>query len=297
MARTALKALFVFALLALACSMAALAQEPQSRQPEPQVKIDWQEGPTVGHLGSIAELSIPAGYRFTGKEGAKRVLELTHNIPNGRELGVVIPDSASGPKWFMTFEFEERGYVKDDDKDKLDADALLKGIQEGTEKANAERQKHGWKAFHVTGWEHAPYYDPLSHNLTWAIKGRGDESQESTSVNHSIRLLGRRGTMDVDLVVAPEDYAASTVQMDSIIHGFSYVQGNRYSDFTKGDKIAEGGLAALVAVAGIGLLFKFWKPLVVGVVALGGLIKKAFSSIFGSKEIKMEDPNKGAAQG
>ncbi|HLJ25732.1 MAG TPA: DUF2167 domain-containing protein [Candidatus Angelobacter sp.] len=297
MARTALKALFVFALLALACSMAALAQEPQSQQPEPQVRIEWQEGPTVGHLGSIAELSIPAGYRFTGKEGAKTVLELTHNIPNGRELGVVIPDSASGPKWFMTFEFEERGYVKDDDKDKLDADALLKSIQDSTESANAERQKHGWKAFHVTGWEHAPYYDPLSHNLTWAIKGRGDESQESTSVNHSIRLLGRRGTMDVDLVVAPEDYAASTVQMDSIIHGFSYVQGNRYSDFTKGDKIAEGGLAALVAVAGIGLLFKFWKPLVVGVVALGGLIKKAFSSIFGSKEIKMEDPNKGAAQG
>src|SRR5579872_293571 len=297
MARTALKALFVFALLALACSMAALAQEPQSQQPEPQVRIEWQEGPTVGHLGSIAELSIPAGYRFTGKEGAKTVLELTHNIPNGRELGVVIPDSASGPKWFMTFEFEERGYVKDDEKDKLDADALLKSIQDSTESANAERQKHGWKAFHVTGWEHAPYYDPLSHNLTWAIKGRGDESQESTSVNHSIRLLGRRGTMDVDLVVAPEDYAASTVQMDSIIHGFSYVQGNRYSDFTKGDKIAEGGLAALVAVAGIGLLFKFWKPLVVGVVALGGLIKKAFSSIFGSKEIKMEDPNKGAAQG
>lgn len=278
--------------------MAAVAQEPQPSS-QPGGNIDWQDGPGVGHLGTIAQINLPTGYRFTGKAGALKLMELTHNPSSGKELGVVIP-AGDEPKWFMTFEFDDTGYVKDDDKDSLDANALLKALQDGTEHANELRKQRGWKAFHVTGWERMPYYDPLTHNLTWAIKGRGDDSQEITSINHSIRLLGRRGTMNVDLVVAPEDYAASTSQMATILGGFSYIQGNRYSDFTKGDKIAEYGLAGLIAVAGAGFLIKFWKPLVALVVAAGAGIKKLFSSIFGSKEIKIEDPNKqqpAAAQG
>lgn len=47
-----------------------------------------------------------------------------------------------------------------------------------------------------------------------------------------------------------------------------------------------------------GLLAKFWKFIVVGIAAIAGAIKKFFSSIFGSKETKIEDPNKQtAAQG
>lgn len=286
MAGKVLRYISMFALLGLALFVTGAAQEPQPSQP--RVSIDWQDGPTVGNLGGMAEVNIPAGYRFTGKAGALRVMELTHNPSSGKELGVVIP-ATDEPKWFMTFEFEDRGYIKDDDQ-KLDADDLLSSIQKGTENANEVRKQHGWKPFHVTGWERTPFYDPLTHNLTWAIKGRGDDSTEPTSINHSIRLLGRRGTMDVDLVVAPEDYASSIAQMNTIIGGFSYTQGNRYSDFTKGDKIAEYGLAGLIAVGSIGLLAKFWKPIVVGIAALGAGIKKFFGRIFGSKETTIQPP-------
>lgn len=297
MARLVLKALFFLALFALLVSVVGVAQEPPSQQ---QVKINWQDGPTIGQLGSIAQLKLPAGYRFTGKEGALTVMELTHNPSSGRELGVVIP-AGGDVKWFMTFEFSDSGYVKDDDKDKLDSDAILKSIQEGTEAANEERRKHGWKPFHVTGWRTQPFYDPLTHNLTWAIDGRGDDSTTPGSVNHSIRLLGRGGTMDVDLVVAPEDYTASLPQFNAVISGFSYVQGQRYADFRAGDKVAKYGLAALIAggagavLLKTGLLAKFWKLIVVGIAAIAGFIKKIFGSIFGSKETKVEDPNKQAA--
>lgn len=297
MARLVLKALFFFALFALLVSVTGVAQEPPSQQ---QVKINWQDGPTIGQLGSIAQLKLPAGYRFTGKQGALTVMELTHNPSSGRELGVVIP-AGGDVKWFMTFEFSDSGYVKDDDKDKLDSDAILKSIQEGTEAANEERRKHGWKPFHVTGWRTQPFYDPLTHNLTWAIDGRGDDSTTPGSVNHSIRLLGRGGTMDVDLVVAPEDYTASLPQFNAVINGFSYVQGQRYADFRAGDKVAKYGLAALIAggagavLLKTGLLAKFWKLIVVGIAAIAGFIKKIFGSIFGSKETKVEDPNKQAA--
>ena len=288
MARKALRYIAVFALLALALFLTGSAQEPQASQPEP--KIDWQPGPGIGDLGGIAQIKIPAGYLFTGKAGAQKVLELTHNPASGKELGVLIPDSTEF-KWFMTFEFWDRGYVKDDDKDSLDADAMLKGIQKGTEDANEERKQRGWKPFHVIGWERAPFYDPLTHNLTWAIRGRGDDSQEVASINHSIRLLGRRGTMDVDLVASPTRYAASIGEFNSLISGFSYLPGNRYSDFTKGDKTAEYGLAGLVVAGGAGfVLLKFWKPIVVGIAALGAAIKRFFGRIFGSKETKIQPP-------
>lgn len=298
MARQALKVLLILLLLTFAFSIVAAAQEAQSQSQGP--KINWQDGPTIGSLGSMAQLNVPAGYRFTGKQGALRVMELTHNPSSGKELGVVIP-AGEDVKWFMTFEFDDTGYVKDDEKDKLDADAILKSIQEGTEAANEERRKRGWKPFHVTGWQTRPYYDPLTHNLTWAISGNGDDPTSSGSINHSIRLLGRGGTMNVDLVVAPADYEASIAQFNAVISGFSYTQGQRYSDFRAGDKVAKYGLAALIAggagavLLKTGLLAKFWKLIVVGIAALIGLIKKLFGSIFGSKEIKIEDPNKQAA--
>lgn len=299
MARKALRYVLFFALLALALSLVTAAQEPPPSQ-QSQPKIDWQVGPTTARLGNIATLKIPAGYQFTGVEGTRRVLDITHNPASGKELGVVVPQG-DNESWLMFFEFEDTGYVKDDEKDKLDADALLKSIKDGTEEANVERQKRGWKPFHVTGWQHTPFYDPITHNLTWAIIGRGDDPASKSSVNHSIRLLGRRGTMDVDLVVSPDEYAASTSEFNSIISGFSYTQGSRYSDFVKGDKVAEYGLAALIAggagavLLKTGLLAKFWKLIVVGIAALVGFIKKLFSSIFGSKETKLEDPNSNAA--
>lgn len=285
MTAKALRYLSVFAALALALFVAATAQEPQPSQP----RIDWQAGPTVGDLGGIAQIKIPAGYQFAGREGALAVLKITENPSNGEEVGVLV-SSSQDSSWFMMFRYEETGYVKDDDRDSLDADKMLENIKEGTEESNKTRKANGWPAFHVTGWEHTPYYDPLTHNLTWAIRGRGDNPQDSGSINHSIRLLGRRGVIKVNLVSTPAQYAISVSDFNSLISGFSYIQGNRYSDFTSGDKIAKYGLTGLIAVGGAGLLIKFWKPIVAGIVALGAAVKKMFSSIFGSKETKIQPP-------
>lgn len=292
---------FAWALLLL-LTAGAWCQDPSSSAPsqEPKPKINWTSGPTVGKLGDIADIKVPEGYAFSGKEGAQKVLELTHNLTSGRELGVIVPDKGG---WYLIFEFDETGYVKDEEGSRLDADAILKSIQEGTERGNEERKSRGWKAFHVNGWEKPPYYDQATHNLTWAIVGKGDDPAGGQSVNHSVRILGRRGTMNVDLVVAPAEYAASKEQLDSLIGGFNYTTGSRYSDFRAGDKVAEYGLTALI-VGGVGavalktgLLAKLWKFIVLGFAALVGFIKKIFRSIFGKDE-RIEDPNqKAASQG
>jgi uncharacterized membrane-anchored protein len=298
------KAAILVALCVLALRAASWAQneEKQPQQQQQAPKIDWQAGPTVGQLGNIAQINIPKGYEFTGKEGAKQVLVLTHNIPNGRELGALVSQSRDSD-WFMIFEYEDTGYVKDDEKDKLDADALLKSIREGTESGNEERQKRGWRSLHIAGWEKPPFYDPATHNLTWAMRVKGDDPKEEGSINHSIRLLGRRGTINVDLVAGPGEYAASVSDFNTLISGFSYNQGNRYADFTKGDKVAEYGLAALIAGGAgavafkTGLLAKLWKLIAVAFAAIAAFIKKIFRAIF-RKEEKIEDPsNQAPAQG
>src|SRR5258707_14785363 len=88
--------------------------------------IDWQDGPTVGKLGDIAQVSVPEGYRFTGKLGAQKLLELTQNPSDGNELGALVPMiDKDADFWFSIFEFQDTGYVRDNEKDNLDANSML----------------------------------------------------------------------------------------------------------------------------------------------------------------------------
>lgn len=246
--------------------------------------IDWQKGPAIGRLGNVAEIQVPEGYLFSGKEGTQRFLALTQNPTNGNELGVLVPDrNDESGHWFVIFEYHDTGYVKDDEKDQLDADAILESLKEGTEAANDLRKERGWELFHVTGWEKAPFYDTRTNNLTWAIRGRSSGGQEvSESVNYSVRVLGRGGTMNVDLVLSPTMVVATVPEFEQLMGGFDYVKGQTYAEWVPGDKVAAYGLTALIAggasAAALksGLLQKFWKLIVAGFVALLAGLRKLF---------------------
>jgi uncharacterized membrane-anchored protein len=172
----------------------------------------------------------------------------------------------------------------DDDRDKLDANALLKSIQDSTEESNKERSKHGWLAYHVSGWYKPPFYDTSTRNLTWAIQGFSDgQDKQETSVNYSTRLLGRRGTMNIDLVLDPPLVSSVVPKFDTLLSGFSFLPGSSYTEFRAGDKVAEYGLATLVAggataiAAKTGLLAKFWKLIVAAIGGLLAFLKRAWN--------------------
>ena len=236
-------------------------------------------GPVQGDLGGMATVEVPEGYGFIGKGGASKFMEMLQNPSDGSELGVVL---APTKEWFVVFTFSNDGYIKDDDRT-LDAKAILASIKEGTAQANKTRRERGWSTLEIVGWQKAPYYDSATNNLTWSIKGRSDNGE---SINHSTRLLGRRGVMNVDLVLDPDSLTTAMPAFTTLLSNFSFNPGNRYSEFTKGDKIAEYGLAGLVrggagvALVKTGVLQKLWKVIVVGVLALLGAIKKFF---FGGK--------------
>ena len=106
----------------------------------------------------------------------------------------------------MIFEYDESGYVKDTEKATLDGDKILATLREGQESGNEERRRRGWEELTIGGWIRPPYYDEETNNLTWAIRGRsGDEKNDGSddAINFSTRILGREGTMNVDLVVSP----------------------------------------------------------------------------------------------
>ncbi len=280
---------FSVALLFLATTASVIGAEKQGMTREQFLAtLKWSKGPAKGDLKDLAEIKVPANFMFTGEEGTQKLLRAFGNPTNGRELGLIAPTNLA---WFVVFEFSDTGYIKDDDKDKLDADAMLKSIKKGTEAGNEERKKMGGAPITITGWQQPPKYNPETHNLEWAIKA---ESEGEQIVNYNTRLLGRKGVMEVALVVDPDKLTATMTEYQALLKDYSFKDGQRYAEFRDGDKVAQYGLAALVVggaavgAAKLGLfaalaafLKKGWKLVIIGVVACAGLIKKLFT--FGAR--------------
>lgn len=236
-----------------------------------------------GRLGSRATIDVPQGYVFTGGDNTRKVLEATQNIPGGRELGLFAPEDFS---WWVVFDFDDSGYVDDKEKNDLDADEMLETLQENSKLGNEERRRRGLPEHEIDGWAVPPKYNEQTNNLEWAFRLKSADG--SVSVNHNTRLLGRKGVMEVTLVCSPDDLQTILPTFRERLNDFSYASGERYSEYTSGDKVAALGLTALVAggagviAAKTGLLSKLWKPIALGLVAIGAFIKKIFG--FGKKE-------------
>jgi uncharacterized membrane-anchored protein len=200
-------------------------------------------------------------------------------------LALILPRSTSQrttSSWTLVFEFDEVGYVSDDEKDSLDADAILASFREGTEAGNEQRRKRGWSTMSIVGWHEAPHYDSRTNNLSWAIIG---ESEGHRSINRIVKVLGRRGVMSVTLVASPADLAAAVPHAEALLDNYRFLSGNTYAEYLPGtDKLAQYGLTALVvggagaALLKTGLLAKLWKPLLAALVAMGAGVKRLFFS-------------------
>lgn len=280
--------LTVLLAICLAAQSAAAADKPDAALENFLAKMTWTKGPGQGDVKDLAQVNVPAKFMFTGADGTQKLLRAFGNPTSGGELGLLAPTNLA---WFVVFEFSDTGFIKDDDKDKLDADAMLKAIQKGNERGNEERKKMGGSPLTITGWQQPPKYNAETHNLEWAIKG---ESGGHPIVNYNTRLLGRKGVMEVALVVAPDQLTSTLPEYQSLLAGYQFKDGQRYAEYRAGDKVAQYGLAALVVggaavgAAKLGLfatlfavLKKAWKLVIIGFVALGGAIKKLFT--FGNR--------------
>lgn len=261
----------------------APAEAAQAEAASPFAALHWQTGPGEAPIGNVATIKLPADYVFLDAAETKKFMDLTQNLGNGREY-LFAPSDLS---WFSIFEYSEEGYVKDDEK--LDADAVLESVREGTEAGNAEKRQRGWDTLSIVGWHFPPQYDQKSKMLEWALLARSD-SDKSEVINYNTRLLGRSGVMQVVLVADPKLLDGAVSALKHSIDGYAFNPGQTYAEFQPGDRVAEYGLAALIAGGAAAVatkkglwgviavfLVKAWKLVALAVVGIGVGIKSLFS--------------------
>ena len=250
---------------------------------EDEPTIAGLKGPARAHLGNVAQVDVPANYQFLDGKRTREIMKAMGEPTSGHELGWILP-TTTNEHCSVIFEFNDAGYVKDDDKDKLDPEKLLKAIIKGNDYGNEERKKTGVPPLNIIGWEQKPAYDSATHNLEWAIRA---ESGDRPIINYNTRLLGRKGVMEVILIVKPDALADTLPTFKELLKDYSFKSGESYAEFRQGDKLAKYGLAALitggaVAVAAktglltaILLIFKkAWKLVVIGAVAVVSFFKR-----------------------
>ena len=282
---TNLKRMFYSRLLLMATFCLAFANlELQGQDSQAKPKFNLLRGPTKAPLGKVAQVDLPIGYVFLDGKDYQKLLRAEGEPVSGNELGLM---RATNENWSVVFEFSDIGYVKDDEKDKLDPDKLLASIRRNNDEANKERVRAGNPPLEVIGWEIPPKYDATTHNLEWAIRGA---VEGQPILNYNTRLLGRKGVMEVVLIVKPDQLTETLPTFRNLLAGYSFQTGNSYAEYRPGDKIAKYGLGALVVggaavgAAKLGLftwllvfIKKAWKLVVVAFVAVVSFLKKIFT--------------------
>jgi uncharacterized membrane-anchored protein len=255
-------------------------------------KLGWtRQG--KGLLGDKAEIAITQGYRFTSGDGTRKLMAMYGNPASDRELGMLTVEGL-GP-WII-FEFDDSGYVKDDEKDQINADEMLESLRETQKQGNQYRREHGMPQLEILGWAVPPRYNEKTHNLEWATRLKSLDN-DGISINYNTRLLGRKGVMEVTLVCEPEEMDKMIAEQEKILTGYDYIQGERYAEFREGDKVAKYGLTALIAGTGafaaakmglfgkLGVLIaKLGKGVILIVLGVVAALKNFFAKLFGARQ-------------
>jgi uncharacterized membrane-anchored protein len=232
----------------------------------------------------IAQLNVPKGFKYLNAEQSQFIIhDLWGNPARPDVIGMLFPEEG-GPYADSTYAFiisyDEMGYVKDEDADKLNYDEMMKNWQSAEKEANTERLKQGYPSLHIVGWAQKPYYDKTTKVLHWA-KELHFGGEESNTLNYDIRILGRKGMLSMNAVANMSELSLVKRDISKVLGIAEFTAGNKYTDFDSNiDKIAVGGIAAVIGgkvlakagiLAGLG---KFLKLIILGIGALiAGVIR------------------------
>jgi uncharacterized membrane-anchored protein len=246
------------------------------------------------NLGNeIAVLEVPKGYKYLDPQQSAFVLTQLWGNPPGETYGLLLPEEISPISDDFTYAIEisysEEGYIDDDDAGDIDYDDLLEGMQNDTKEINPERIKQGYEPIEIIGWAADPYYDAVNKKLHWAREIKFGDAEVNT-LNYNIRVLGRKGYLNLNAIGDVTILHDFNKDRDKIIESVSFNEGYKYGEFDPDfDKVAAYGIGGLVAgkiLAKVGffaLIIKFWKVIAIAVVAGFSAFRK---KIFGSKDTK-----------
>jgi uncharacterized membrane-anchored protein len=249
--------------------------------------LDRQSG-TIEIKEAGAVLNVPESFYYLNARDSEKVLaEVWGNPPGQATLGMLFPAGMTPfdeNSWAVTIEYEEDGYVSDENANDIDYEDLLGQMKEDTLESSKARVKEGYESIELIGWAATPYYDSIDKKLHWA-KEYQFGTNETNTLNYNIRVLGRKGVLVLNFIAGMDQKPVIESNIDTVLALSEFDQGSRYSDFDPDiDKVAAYGLGALVAgkvIAKTGLLAAaliFLKKFgVIIVVGTGVLLKRLFS--------------------
>ncbi len=238
---------------------------------------------TVALKSGIATIIVPKGFKYLDEQQAQRVLVDLWGNPyyEGMTLGMILPEGQGvmgDDGYVFNIEYNEIGFVKDDDAGDIDYDELLADLQEETAAANKEREQAGYQPVTIIGWAASPYYDKDRKILHWAKEAKFGDSEEHT-LNYNIRVLGRKGVLVLNAIGGMSSYGLVERDVAQVLDIVQFNDGYKYGDFNPSvDEVASwtiGGLVAgkVLAKAGFfAFLLKFWKFIAIGGVVAGRFV-------------------------
>ncbi|HEX5057539.1 MAG TPA: DUF2167 domain-containing protein [Gammaproteobacteria bacterium] len=260
----------LFAIMLLSASLcraetreeAASAEDPAGEElsAEEQKYVEWARDlwasikPQTGEVklpGDIATLKLGEKFYYLSPEDAEKVLvEVWGNPPGGNTYGMLFP-TGSTPfdqnSWAVTIDYEEEGYVSDEDAAEINYDELLQDMQHDTSEYSKQRVKDGYPAIRLLGWAERPHYDAASKKLYWAKELKFGDDEQNT-LNYNIRVLGRKGVLVMNFIANMSQLQEINGNLEPVLAMTDFNPGFRYQDFNPGiDKVAAYGIGALVA--------------------------------------------------
>jgi hypothetical protein len=203
--------------------------------------LAWTEGETLELPLSRGSLKSPEQIQQLVGRHAISLWELLYpsSAPPGTEAALY--DVSATTQVF--FQRLGHGYVRLDDWNDVDADALLKAVTEKWQALGPRRKSAGLPAIHVQGWLERPRLDRATSTISWSFEAI-DETGEPR-VNRVALVLGRSGFEKLSWI-GPRS-AVDDGLLAIALQGFAFPAGGRHPDYRDGDPLAAYGVAGLVA--------------------------------------------------
>lgn len=279
-----------------------------SQEADYQTKIDsiektfhYQHG-TIDLKGGIGKIVIPAGFKYLDAQQAERVIVDLWGNPKGANItmGMILPENTGAMtenSYVFNIQYDEIGYVKDDDADDIDYDDLLEEMKKEAIEENKERTKEGYQAITIVGWAAKPFYDKDRKILHWAKELKfGD--QPVNTLNYNVRILGRKGVLVLNAIATTAELKLVQHDINKVLNIVKFNDGYQYDDFDESvDSVAAwtiGGLVAGKVLAKVGffaILAKFGKVIVLGLLGFFGAFKKKIQQLFSKNKGEQETEN------
>jgi len=262
-----------------------------------QINIDSIENSFHYEYGTIyldngvGKLIIPKGFKYLSPEQAERVLvDIWGNPKNDNlTLGLILPEKTgvmSNNSYVFNIQYDEIGYVKDDDADDINYDDLLIQMKEESVEENKLRIKEGYENITVIGWAAKPYYDKDRKILYWAKEFKFGKSEVNT-LNYNVRILGRKGVLVLNAIATTKELPLVEREISKVLNIFQFNDGYKYEEFDSSvDEVAAwtiGGLVAGKVLAKVGLfavIAKFGKLIFFLILGFFGTFRKKLFSLF-----------------